>query len=168
VNVQGGGAAACVTTNAWPPIVTVALRAAPVLPATTMFTELVPVPLAGLTDTQADPLDAVHPHPVALAVTVTLPLPAADVNAWLVAERAIVQGGGAAACVTTNAWPPIVSVALRAAPVFSATTILTAPVPVPPAGLTETQAEPLDAVHAQLVALAVTVRLPLPAADVNV
>ena len=55
-------------------------------------------------------LVAVHAQPVA-AVTVTAPAPAADVRSAEAGE--IVGAQGAAACVTVNVLPPIVSVPVR-------------------------------------------------------
>jgi hypothetical protein len=51
-------------------MVTVAVRAAPVLAVTAMVTVVVPVPLAGVTVAHAESLDAVHAHVGALAVSV--------------------------------------------------------------------------------------------------
>ena len=64
-------------------------------------------------------LAAVHAQPVA-AVTVTAPAPAADVRPADAGE--IVGAQGAAACVTVNVLPPIVSVPVRdVVAVFAAT-----------------------------------------------
>jgi hypothetical protein len=62
----------------------------------------------------------------------------------------------------------MVSVAVRAAPVFAATVTVTEPEPVPLAGLTVAQVELLAAVQPQVERLAVTVTLlvaPVAAAD---
>jgi hypothetical protein len=67
-----------------------------------------------------------------------------------------------AAWLTVYAWPAIVSVAVRAAPVFAAAVSVTVPDPDPLAGLTVTQAESLAAVHPQLESLAVTATPPVP------
>jgi hypothetical protein len=64
---EGGGgvpAAACVTVNARPPIVSVPVRDAPVLVPTVNPTEPLPVPLKpDVTVIQAALLAAVHRHP---------------------------------------------------------------------------------------------------------
>ena len=51
----------------------------------------------------------------------------------------------------------MVTVAVRAAPVFAVTAMVTVVVPVPLAGVTVAHAESLDAVHAHVGALAVSV-----------
>ena len=58
-------------------MVSVAVRAAPVLAAAAIVTVPDPLPLAGLTVNQVALLVAVQPQPAALAVTPTLPLPPA-------------------------------------------------------------------------------------------
>ncbi len=58
-------------------MVTIATRAEPVLAAAVTVTGAVPDPLAGLTVTQAAPLDAVQPQVERLAETVTPPVPPA-------------------------------------------------------------------------------------------
>ncbi len=55
----------------------------------------------------------------------------------------------------------MVSVAVRAAPVFAATVIVTVPEPVPLAGLTVAQAALLEAVQPHVERFAVTVTLPV-------
>ena len=162
MNVQGGGAAAWLTVYVWPPAVTVAVRAAPVLAATVTTTVPVPVPLAGATVAHAALLDAVQPHVVALAVAVTLSVPPVAATLPVVDESVNVQGGGAAAWVTVYVWPPTVTVAVRAAPVLAATVTTTVPVPVPLAGATVAHAALLDAVQPHVVALAVTGTLNVP------
>ena len=72
VNVKlQAGAAACEIVTACPPIVTVALRADPVLAAEVTVTAPLPVPLAVPTVAHAALLLAVQPQVLALAVTVT-------------------------------------------------------------------------------------------------
>jgi hypothetical protein len=64
--------------------------------------------------------------------------------------------------------PAIVSVAVRAAPVFAATVMVAVPEPVPLVGLTVAQVESLDAVQPQVERFAVTDTLlvaPAAAAD---
>jgi len=71
-------------------------------------------------------------------------------------------GGGAAACETVNVWPAIVSVPLRASPLFAPTLNDTEPLPVPVAPLVTVIHGAFDvALHEQL-APAVTATLPLP------
>lgn len=67
--------AACVTVNAWPATVSVAVRAAPVLAAAVIVIVPDPLPLVGLTASHAALLAADHPHEGSLAVRPTLPLP---------------------------------------------------------------------------------------------
>jgi hypothetical protein len=64
-------------------------------------------------------LVAVHAQPVD-AVTATVPVPAAAVTLADAGEIVGVQG--AAACVTVNVLPPMVSVPVRAVPVVFAAT----------------------------------------------
>src|SRR5262245_25508122 len=66
-------------------------------------------------------------------------------------------------CVTVSVTPPIVSVPDRAAPEFGATEKVTVPLSTPaPADVTEMNASLLVAVHAQPVAVAVIVTVPVP------
>jgi len=76
-----------------------------------------------------------------------------------------VHGVGAAACVTVNVWPAIVSVPLRAAPGFAAAVYDTVPLPdpLPPDAIVIHDAFD-DAVHAQLAPSAVTCTVLLPPA----
>jgi hypothetical protein len=74
-------------------------------------------------------------------------------------------GGVGAACDTVSAWPPSVSVAVRAPPLLAATVTITARVPVPPVGLSVAQPALLVAVQPQLGRFVVTVTLPLPPAE---
>jgi len=97
VNVQGGGAAACVTAYVCPPTVTVAVRAAPLLAATVIVTVADPVPLAGATVAQLAVLDAVQPHVDALAATVALSGPPLDPAAPVDGASTNVQAGGVTA-----------------------------------------------------------------------
>ena len=57
----------------------------------------------------------------------------------------------------------MVTVAVRAAPAFAVTAMVTVVVPVPLAGVTVAHAESLDAVHAHVGALAVSVAADEPA-----
>ncbi len=155
-------AAACVTVNVAPAIVNVPVRLeAAVLAATLNATVPSPDPDAPpVTVIQAALLVAVHAQPVA-AVTVLLPVPADAANAWPVGE---IEGEHeAAACVTVNVAPAMVSVPVRVdATVFAATSNVTAPLPDPVAPLVMLiQAALLAAVQLQPVA-AVTALLPPP------
>ena len=67
--------AACVTVNAWPATVSVAVRAAPVLAPAVIVIVPDPFPLAGLTVSHAALLAADQPHEASLTVRPTLPLP---------------------------------------------------------------------------------------------
>ena len=67
-----------------------------------------------------------------------------------------------AACVTSCAWPAIVTVALRAPPVFALTVIDTLPLPVPDIGLTVSQSALSDTLQEHVPALAVTDTLCVP------
>ena len=160
-------AAACVTVNVAPAIVSVPVRLdATVFAATLKPTVPLPEPVAPLvTVIHAALLAAVQAHPVA-AVTLLLPVPPAAVKDCVVGE--IDGAQAAAACVTVNVAPAIVSVPVRLeATVFAATSNVTEPLPDPVAPpVSVIQAALLAAVHAQPVA-AVTLLLPLPAAAVN-
>jgi hypothetical protein len=75
VYVHGTGAAAWFTVNVWPAMVSVPVRALPVLAATVNATEPFPVPTApAVTATHGTLLVAVQSQPAAV-VTATLPLP---------------------------------------------------------------------------------------------
>ena len=78
-NVQAG-AAAWLTVYVFPPAVTVAVRAAPVLAAAVTVTAPEPVPLAGDTVAHVALLDAVQPHVVPFVFTVTLDVPPVAAN----------------------------------------------------------------------------------------
>ena len=160
-------AAACVTVNVAPAIVSVPVRIdATVFAATLKPTVPLPDPVAPLvTVIQAALLAAVQVHPVA-ADTALLPLAAAAVKDWLVGE---IEGEHtAAACVTVNVAPAIVSVPVRLdATVFAAMSNVTEPLPDPVAPPVRViHAALLAAVHAQPVAT-VTALLPLPPAAVR-
>jgi hypothetical protein len=157
--------------NVCPAIVSAPLRAAPVFDATLNETEPLPVPLAPPATVIQAALDvAVHAQ-LAPVVTATVPLPPVESTFWLDGEIEKVHAGGggggggggaAAACDTVNVWPAIVSVPLRAAPLFVATAKLTVPFPLPDAAPLIEIHEAFDAaVHAQPLP-AVTATEPLP------
>jgi hypothetical protein len=114
-------AAGSVTRKLFPAIVSVAVLATAVVLAAAVNPTLPElVPLAPLEIVTHDALlVAVQLHP-AVVVTVTVPLPPAADSAWLVGEIAYAQG--AAAWLTVNVLPPMVSVPVRdVVPVFAAT-----------------------------------------------
>ena len=107
------GAAACVTENVWPPMVRVPLRGVPLGFAVALkLTDPGPLPAAPLVTVNhpVSLLTPVHEHP-ARAVTAVEPVPPPATTAWLVGASAYVHD--AAACVTENVCPPMVSVPLR-------------------------------------------------------
>jgi hypothetical protein len=135
------------------------------LAATLNATAPLPVPVApDVTVIHVALLTAVHAH-VACVVTFTVPVPPAASTAWLVGAIVYVHaggGGGAAGCVTVNVWPPIVSVPVRAAPVFAAALNVTDPLPVPAApAVIVIHVALLVAVHAH-AACVVTATFPVP------
>jgi hypothetical protein len=129
-------AAACVTVNVCPATVSVPVRAAPVFADALKATVPLPVPDApAVTVIQSGLFEAaVHAQP-APAVTVIDPVPPAGSTAWVPGAMLNVHAGAAAACVTVRVWPPIVSVPVRAAPVFAAALNETVPLPLPDAPL---------------------------------
>jgi hypothetical protein len=72
-------------------MVSVAVRTAPVFAAAVIDTVPDPVPLAGLTVSQEESLDAVHPQLVLAAVTATAPVPPVTPTPHDVADSAYVQ-----------------------------------------------------------------------------
>ena len=109
-------------------------------------------------------LVAIHVHAPPFAVTPTVPLPAAALGDALVASS--VKLHGAAACVTVNDWPAIVSVpvlgvVLRFA-VYEYVTVAL-PVPLVPDVTVNHVGASLVAVHAQVPTDAVTPTVPVPA-----
>lgn len=148
-----------------PAIVIVPERAAPLFAATENAT--VPLPLPDpppVSEIQSAPEEAVQLQP-APAVTATLPeLPPAAIEA-LVAPRLNVH---AAACVTVNVWPAIVSVPVLLPPVFAPTVKLIDPLPVPAAVVVIAIQEAFDVavqVHAAGPLTVTEPLAPLAAAD---
>lgn len=160
LNVQA--AAACVTVNVFPAIVSVAERDAVVVFAAAVKSAVPPplpvAPLVIVTHEAALVAFQVQPAPV---VTVTAPVPPVAATDWLVEEMAYEQ---APACVRVNADPAIVSVPTRlVVAVFAEKPNATVPVPEPEApDVRLIQELLLAAVHAQPAA-AVTALLPEPA-----
>ena len=114
---------------------------------------------------QLAPLDAVHAHVELDAATLTVPLPPVASKAWLSGEIEKVHGGGggAAGCVTVTPTPAIESEPLRSAPPLAAAEKVVVPDPVPDAPpVIVIHGAPLDAVHVQVGAEGVTVKLPVP------
>lgn len=129
----------------------------------------VPLPLPDappVTVSQGTLAAAVHAHEAADAFTATDPVPPCLRTSRLFADSVNVHGGGGgggAACDTVNVWPAMVSVPLRAAPVFAATVNATLPAPVPDAPLvTDSQGAFDPAVHAHDPADGVTATDPVP------
>jgi hypothetical protein len=147
-------------------MVSVPVRAGPVFAAALKATLPLPVPDAPLvTVSQGAFAAAVHAQDAVDAVTATDPVPPESPTLCVVGPMENVQGGGgAAACDTVNVCPAIVSVPLRAAPVFAAIAKATVPLPVPAAPLlTVSHATFAVAVHAQVALEAVTATELVPA-----
>jgi hypothetical protein len=155
-------AAASLTVNVLPPIVSVPLReVVDGFAATLNETVPLPEPLApAVIVIQVALLAAVHAQPVAAVTLVDEgpPLPPID---RVAGEIAGVHA--AAASLTVNVLPPIVSVPLReVVDGFAAALNATDPLPLPDApDVTVNQLSLLAAVHAQPVA-AVTATVPVP------
>jgi hypothetical protein len=113
-------------------MVSVAARAPPVLGATLNWTDPLPLPLAPEVMVIHEALlAAVHPHPL-LVETATGPPPPPDAGAeWPVGLIEYEHGVTAAAWLTVNVSPAIVSVPDRAPPVLGATLNSTPPLPLP-------------------------------------
>jgi hypothetical protein len=150
-------------------MVSVPLRAAPVFGVTPNVTVPLPVPEAPpVTVSHAAFALAVHAHVVAEAVTETEPDAPVSAASCAVGEIVNVQGGGGggggaagAACDTVKVCPAIVSVPVRAVPVFAAAVNATVPLPVPDAPLvTVNHSAFARAVHAHVFADAVTTTEP--------
>jgi len=151
----------------WPPIVTVPLRAGPLLAVA--VTTIVPLPATVPLGTlrNDDVVEAVQAQLVS-AVTLTVTVPPPLLALKLVPESVTVQPVGAvfwnAACENTTAVPLTTMLAERAAPVLAAMLYATVPFPVPdPPEVIDTKLALLAAVHAQLEA-AVTGIVPVDAA----
>jgi hypothetical protein len=142
LNVQAGGPA-CVIVTAFPATATVPVRAAPVFAVTEIVT--VPDPdLPAVTEIHAAPDAVVHPHAL-VVVTLTFE----DVAPWprlRAANDTVNEQGGGPACVIVTGCPAMVTVPVRAAPVFAVTEIVTVPDPDLPA-VTEIHAAPDAVVH---------------------
>jgi hypothetical protein len=130
------------------------------LAATLSVTVPSPVPEAGLTVIQEAPLDAVQSQPaVAVTATLDVPAPAATESVVGAAENE----HAVPAWVTVMVWPATVAVPVRALALeLAATLSVTAPSPLPEAGLTVIHDALLVAVQAQPPG-AVTATLEVPA-----
>ena len=110
----------CDTVTVWPPIVTVPVRAGPVLPAAVIVT--VPLPVAFAVAVRNDELlDAVQPQ-VDAAVTSTEPVPPPLLIWSVVVDSVTAHPTGASApdCVKLTTLLPIEMLADLEAPVFAA------------------------------------------------
>jgi hypothetical protein len=159
----GRVAGACVTLTVCPATVSVAERSASVVFA------LIPkaaAPFPGpdpVSVIQGAPLDEDHAHPDCVATEIE-PLPL--VAAWLMV-RGVTVNVQAAASVTVNVLPAIVSVAdLDDVVVLAAAVYATLPLPLPLAPLVIVTHEAPVAVHGHPLA-AVTATVPLPPAAVS-
>jgi hypothetical protein len=153
VKLHGDAAAAWVTVIVCPATVTVPDRRTPEFAWTVSFTVALPDPLPPCEIATQLRVDvAVHAHPVG-AVTVTSSVaPAAATLVKLPGAALNVQegGGGVAAppWLTVNGTPEIITVPVRAAPVFGSTVKAAAPLPDPvPLPEILTQDALLTAVH---------------------
>jgi len=162
------GAAACVTENVCPAIVSEPLRCVPLgLAAALNATGPVPLPLAPLVTVSHDVLllTPVHAQP-ARVVTVVDPVPPPAPTDWLVGLIEYVHP--AAACVTVNVCPPMVSVPLRWLVLALAAALNPtdpAPLPLAPPVTVSHDVLLLTPVHAQPVGAVTAVELvPPPAA----
>jgi hypothetical protein len=123
VSVKPHPAAACVTVNVCPPIVSVPLRElALVFAAALNATVPVPVPLAPLVTVSQDALllTPVQSHPVAV-VTVVDPVPPAAVTDWLVGDREYVHPVVGALWRTVKTCVPMLTAPTLELPVFGST-----------------------------------------------
>ena len=164
--------AACATVNVRPAIVSVPVRAAPVLPATLNATDPLPVPMApDVTVIHSAALAEVHWHVLAAETVTGVPAPPAALMFCPVGEIVALHAGGGGAgmltpdCVTIGRWLATAIVPLRAAPSLRATVKLTVPVPVPIADdVRAIQLTSTVAVHAHSLSV-VMVNLPGPPSE---
>jgi len=120
------------TVNVWPAIVSVPLRAGPLFAATLNSVEPGPFPLEPEVIVIHDALlDAIHPQPPLVDTAAERPFAALGPGDALDGLIENAQLGGAAAWLTVNVWPAIVSVPVRATPLFAATLKTVEPGPLP-------------------------------------
>ena len=165
----GGAAAPWLIVNVCPPIVTVPLRAAPLLAAALIVTLPLPVPLAAVVTVIHGAFDvAVHAHDAApVTVTVVVAVPPSGAMVAFDGDRENVHGGGAAVCVTVTVCPPTVIVPDRSPPPLAATLKGIEALPVPDEVPRAIHGAALDAAHAHVLCDAATVTVPLPPAAAN-
>jgi hypothetical protein len=157
-----GTAAAWLRVTVCPATVTVPLRAAPLLAATVSATGPLPVPDApDVTAIQAA-LDVAFQVQLPAVVTETEAVPPAAGTFWV--GGATTKLHATPSWVTVNVCPAIVSVPVRADPVFAAALKVTDPLPLPDAALVIVSQFALAlAVHAHPLAV-VTATVPVPPA----
>lgn len=153
---------ACETVTVWPATVIVPVRAEPVFGVAAKVTLPLPVPLwPDVMVIHAALLVAVHAQPLVVVTATGPPVPPAPPIDTLVGCTE--NAHATAACDTVNVWPAIVSVPIRAGPVFAATLKVTLPLPVPVAPdvmviqdalLAAVQPQPAPAVTATLLPVA--------------
>ena len=164
----GGGAAPWLIVNACPPIVTVPLRAAPLLAAALTVTLPLPVPLAADVIVIHGAFDvAVHAHDAFVAVSVVVVVAPSGGTVAFGGDSVKVHGGGAAVCVTVTVCPPTVIVPDRSPPPLAATLKGIEALPVPDEVPSAIHGAALDAAHAHVLCDAATVTVPLPPAAAN-
>jgi hypothetical protein len=159
--VQVGAGAACVTVKVRVAIVTVPVRAAPVLAAIVIPTEPLPLPFAPEVIVIHGALltAAVQVQPAgAVTVTGLIAPPVAPTSRRAAPISYVHVGAAGAACVTVNDRPAIATVPDRTAPVLAAIVIATEPLPLP-------LAPDVIAIHGALLTAAVQVQ---PAVAVTV
>jgi len=163
MNVHGVDAPSCVTVKVRPAMVSVPVRAAPVFAVTVKPTDPLPVPVSPevIVSHEGLLLVAVQVQPADVDTAMGVPVPPAAPIDCLSGAIMDVHGVDAPSCATVKACPAIVSVPVRAAPVFAATVKPTDPLPVPvsPEVIVSHDAL-LVAVHPQL-AVVETVTLPV-------
>src|SRR5438132_11523361 len=140
------------TVNGCPAIVSMPVRAAPLFALT--LNVIVPAPVPDIPASiviQGSLAEAIHAQ-VLPALTVTLPVPPMASTVWPFEDRVKTHGGGGAACMMVNGCPAIVSVPVRAPPVFGMTVKVTVPLPDPLAPpVIVTHGSLAEAVHARVV-----------------
>ena len=163
----GVGAASCDRVTDCPAMVTVPLRAAPVLACAVTVTVPEPVPDVRLSDAQLTPPPVVQPQSARFAVTVTVFASPMWTKLSEVGETVNAQAGGAASCGTETFCPAMVTVPVLAAPVLGATVMSTVPLPGPVPLTMVIHGVAVDGVHGHVDKL-VTTEMPVlpPAAGI--
>src|SRR6185295_10360421 len=147
-------------------MVSVPIRLDPVFAAMVNVTVPFPDPLApDVIVSQAALLIAVHVQPLPAVTATGVPAPPAEPIDWDVGLIDGAHGAPAAAWVTVNVPPAMVSVPVRLDPVFVAMLNVTVPFPVPVApDVIVSQAALLVAVHAQPLPAVTATGVPAPPA----